>query len=147
MSPPLFPSPSSPVGAIQCCLPGTPASVAHARAWLAIWLTAWNVPEDTAAAATLVLSELATNAATHTHSAGPQGRYHVRLNPHPGALLLSVSDAGAPSAPRPALPSGTLPDPAAETGRGLALVAHHARRWWSRGTPTGRTITAELPTP
>ena len=137
------PAPDQQQGNIQCCLPGTSASVAHARAWLTTWLDALNTPADMAADATLVLSELASNASTHTRSCGPRSSYHISLHHGPNTLLVTVSDAGGPSEPRPRT-ADDLPDPLAESGRGLILVSLHSARWWVTGDQNGRTITAEL---
>ncbi|QVQ52676.1 ATP-binding protein [Spiractinospora alimapuensis] len=127
----------------ECCLPGTPASVARARAWLEAWLRALDVKDETVETAAFVLSELASNAVKHSRSAGPTGRYHVHLLDVTDALLVSVSDAGGPRMFRPP-GTAVLDDPLAESGRGLALVDRCSDRWWIHGDMNGRTVTAEL---
>ena len=130
-------------GTAERCFPGTTDSVPQARTWLGAWLESLGVTNGLAADAALVLSELATNAATHTRSAGPHGSYTVRAVLDLETLQVEVDDAGSPSEPRTPTPDALI-DPLAEHGRGLALIDLYTTRWWTKGDHTGRTITAEL---
>ncbi|MDS1270762.1 ATP-binding protein [Lipingzhangella sp. LS1_29] len=127
------------------CFAGTRDSVPQARAWLGRTLAKQGVTRSVGDDAALVLSELATNAATHTRSAGPFGSYTVRVDLTQDRLVISVEDAGGPHHPHITTPDD-LPDPLTESGRGLAMVALYATRWWTTGNSNGRTITAELAT-
>ena len=130
-------------GTAERCFPGTTDSVPQARSWLGAWLDSLGVTNGLATDAALVLSELATNAATHTRSAGPHGHYTVRVVLDLDTLQVEVADAGSPNEPRTPTPESLL-DPLAEHGRGLALIDLYAARWWTEGDTTGRTVTAEL---
>ena len=130
-------------GTAERCFPGTTDSVTQARTWLGAWVESLGVTNGLAADAALVLSELATNAATHTRSAGPHGSYTVRAFLGLDTLQVEVDDAGSINEPRTPEPT-VLFDPLAEHGRGLALIDLYTARWWSEGDATGRTVTAEL---
>ncbi|MDS1271611.1 ATP-binding protein [Lipingzhangella sp. LS1_29] len=151
-------------------IPGIPASVAHARAWVTEILSP-RIPDTEAITdAQLVVSELVTNAIHHTTSGdhgtvGPAearlrailGRVHLRLLLTPCRIRVEVTDSGTIPRPDGATPHEAsrdgggspgpivrCPDPDAEHGRGLALVDHLAQRWFSRGDNSGRTVTADL---
>ncbi|MFC7328953.1 ATP-binding protein [Marinactinospora rubrisoli] len=107
--------------------PGTPKSVAAARAWLT-WSLASPfgpvVPDDVQANTVLLTSELATNALRHTTS-GDSGTFSVGLALWPHALRVYVTDEGIGDT------SPTLKSPGlmAESGRGLLLVDALANAW------------------
>ena len=130
-------------GMAERCFPGITDSVPQARTWLGAWLDSLGVTKGLATDAALVMSELATNATTHTRSAGPHGSYTVRAYLNMETLQVEVDDAGGSNHPRPPTPEALL-DPLAESGRGLALIELYAARWWTGGDATGRTVTAEL---
>ena len=101
--------------------PAAPASVAEARAWLTAVLPAPpGVPDDTAAAAVLALSEAATNAVRHASGA----EFHVRTSLGPGSLRVECEDAGGPTVPH--LRRAGVCE---EGGRGLALIAAFTDSW------------------
>jgi anti-sigma regulatory factor (Ser/Thr protein kinase) len=84
--------------------------------------------------ATLVASELVTNAIRHARSAP---RLRVQLEPQ--ALVVAVADAD------PAPPRLAAPHPEAAGGRGLRLVDHLAARWGVEPDDAGgKTIWCEL---
>ena len=89
--------------------PATPDQVPQTRCFLAGILDGCEAAED----ALLCLSELASNAILHSRSAGPGGRFAVRVSQAPGWLKVEVTDEGGPWALRPA--SGVH-------GRGLDIV-------------------------
>ncbi|MGW1725743.1 ATP-binding protein [Streptomyces sp. NPDC002306] len=104
-------------------------------------LSAWDIDDDTCDDAVAVVSELVTNAVTHTGSA----RITCRLRAVPGRVHLEVEDeshgAGHP-VPR-------QPHPDDQGGRGLLLVAALSGDWGVRDTADrgGRIVWAELLTP
>ncbi|MCT4352326.1 ATP-binding protein [Streptomyces sp. Je 1-79] len=100
----------------------------------------WEVPQDTAA---LLVAELAANAVTHGRVPGRD--FELTLAYTPGALLrIDVSDTRSEHRP-PAPDALRAPDPLADTGRGLFLVAALASRWEVRPRlPIGKTVRAEL---
>lgn len=123
----------------------TPRGARLARRLAALQLDRWGVAYggDLADAATLIVAELAANAATHGRVPGRD--FELRLTRVPGAVLrIEVSDARGES--RPPLPEG-LAEPTADdlSGRGLLLVSALADRWCVRDrVPVGKTVCAEL---
>jgi anti-sigma regulatory factor (Ser/Thr protein kinase) len=114
---------------------GTPEQVSSARAFAREVLGPIPVLDE----ALLLLSELCTNALQHTAS-GSKGSFEVAIDPGPEVLRVEVRDSGAARAPA-LVPA----DPAAETGRGLALVAALAGNWGCTGDREGRVVFFELP--
>ncbi|QKW08740.1 ATP-binding protein [Streptomyces sp. NA04227] len=118
-----------------------PSSVGRARRLLRAQAAAWQVPDEAAQTAVLLLSELVTNA--YRHARVPAGRQiHARCELTPGALRIEVSDANntLPSAP------AADADPYAESGRGLALVEMLAANWGveRRTYNIGKTVWCEI---
>jgi anti-sigma regulatory factor (Ser/Thr protein kinase) len=75
------------------------------------------------------VSELSANAIEHTES-GAGGEFAVAVGwPRDGVAFVAVMDAGGPGEPA----VGEMDD-AAESGRGLALVAAYSSRWGYRDT-------------
>ncbi|RCV48770.1 ATP-binding protein [Marinitenerispora sediminis] len=137
-------------------LPGTLEAPAELRLWAVRRLIRCGRPysnsPDLADALRLVASELATNAIRHSASGEDGGFLIAALHfPH-DCVTLRVFDLGPKtSAPTsPAEPPNVLDDPDlhdAEHGRGLALIALHARRYgWTR-PPRHRvhSVWVELP--
>jgi anti-sigma regulatory factor (Ser/Thr protein kinase) len=116
---------------------GTPASVPEARRFVAELLAGCPARE----VLMTCVSELSANAIVHSAS-GNGGVFIVEVAcPQDGTARVSVTDEGSPSVPV-ARPLGAV-DPAAEGGRGLALVAACTSRWgWAEAYP-GRTVWAE----
>ncbi|MFD5629422.1 MULTISPECIES: ATP-binding protein [unclassified Streptomyces] len=113
-----------------------PGSVAQARRLTGAWLSGWAVCEDTCDTATLVISELVTNAIVHT--AGE--RVVCELHHDDDLVRIAVRDEGcAPGQPRP------WPQrPEEEHGRGLLLVEAMCRAWGAQETGPGLLVWAEL---
>lgn len=101
-------------------LPGVASSVGRARELVRACLS----PGQATDYAELCTSELATNAVTHTASGLPGGTFTVTVEPGPAGVVITVTDAGASSAPVVSASSG-----AAEHGRGMLLVAALAAEW------------------
>jgi anti-sigma regulatory factor (Ser/Thr protein kinase) len=87
--------------------------------------------------AALCVSELATNAIQHSHSAQPGGHFTVSIVLTPAVLLAEVSDQGGPWAPGPSADD--------QRGRGLHIVGQLATCWGATATPTGRTVWFTIP--
>lgn len=104
---------------------GRPQSVKAARDWLDVRMNVADVPEETADAARLLVSELTTNALKHTAGGADGGAFYVRAYLFPGRLRVEVRDAGG----SPPLFPVAAPAPDAESGRGLLLVNALADRW------------------
>ncbi|MCX4857199.1 ATP-binding protein [Streptomyces canus] len=118
--------------------PADPGAVRAARTAVRNRLSAWNL-DGLADVAALLVSELVTNALRH--ATGPIGVRLVRPDAADGVLLVEVSDP-LPDPPRERV--AALDD---ESGRGLQLVAHAARRWGTRPGATGKTVWFELSVP
>lgn len=125
---PLGPSTAQRSRAAARTFSGVLASVGQARAWLSAELRALRTPVAMIDSATLVISELVTNAITHTRSGQQGGEVTVEvLVHHQGAhteLTVRVVDGGATTVPRP---RGAPPH--AEHGRGLFLVQAITQAW------------------
>ncbi|MGA5063538.1 ATP-binding protein [Streptomyces exfoliatus] len=119
----------------------TPRGARLARLLATEWMRDHEVPYGVTEAATQVVAELATNAATHGRVAGRS--FRLGLLSHEGVLRIEVTDTRAESLPRvqPAGPDG-------DSGRGLLLVEALADRWGTALGPVPRkTVWAELDLP
>ena len=114
-----------------------PGSPAQARRLTRARLTRWSVCEDTCDTATLVISELVTNALVHTASS------HIVCELHDGDDLvrIAVRDQGrAPGETRPAPQRGEE-----EHGRGLLIIDALCDAWGAHEHGPGLLVWAELP--
>ncbi|MFF8941455.1 ATP-binding protein [Streptomyces sp. NPDC014864] len=117
---------------------------ARVREFTRATLRSWSL-EHRADDATLVVTELAANAATHAVPWTPAGAADVwlRLVLEDAHLVLSVHD---PCDSR-AVPAPVSGSDLAEHGRGLCIVDALAEEWgWAPHPPTGKTVWAKLPT-
>lgn len=115
----------------EVVLPSDAEAAWHARAWVRETLALWRRSdlEDTA---TLVASELVTNALVHG-----EGRPLLRLM-LTDTLLMEVTDEGA------GLPMAHEVDMFQTRGRGLMLVQAVAKEWGCRQATTHKTVWCEL---
>ncbi|MEU3630910.1 ATP-binding protein [Streptomyces fradiae] len=127
-------------------LSATPRGARLARLLTVQQLDAWGWPPACAASeyAAVVAAELAANAVTHGRARGRGFRLTlINEASDSGTLRVEVTDARGDRVP-PSL--ATTPDPTAESGRGLLLVAALATRWgWEPDPPSGKTVWACLP--
>jgi anti-sigma regulatory factor (Ser/Thr protein kinase) len=123
-------------------LPAHGSSVSKARHHLAQCLIKWDIPEAQCDDASLILSELFTNALLHTDSS----RITCRVLSAPYTLYLSVTDQGqGPTGPQIRQAERCQDRHDAENGRGLLLVSALARTWGVATNPgQGRTVWAVL---
>ncbi len=112
--------------------PAVPGQVSAARRFLAALTEAFPAADD----ALLCLSEVATNAIQHSHSARPGGQFTVRATYAPGHLRVEVEDDGGPWQPQAGHHE--------HGGRGLAILTALAR--WDSTTDDGghRTVWFEI---
>ncbi|MGW2057152.1 ATP-binding protein [Streptomyces sp. NPDC001840] len=119
-----------------------PSCVGLARVELRKTLANWGLSE-LEDSASLVLSELLTNAARHTR-VSPGREIETRYLPRPGAVRIEVHDSS------PCRPKLRGLDPDSVDGRGLVLVAALTDEWGvcerGDGAP-GKVIWAELALP
>ncbi|NML55372.1 ATP-binding protein [Streptomyces sp. R302] len=114
-----------------------PMSVAVARRLVVAVLGRWELSEDLAERAELVVSELATNAIVHARTCGAPIRVAITRG-EDDHIQVAVTDLDR----RPLGPART--DPYAEGGRGLDLVAALSVRWGCERRRWGKRVWAEL---
>ncbi|MCO8306170.1 ATP-binding protein [Streptomyces sp. RKCA744] len=119
--------------------PGFREEITRARRWTRDILSGHPCADD----AELIVSELGSNALTHTASGGDFGTFQLTLALSPHAVAISVTDAGG----RPAEPHLTDADLYDTHGRGLSIVMALASRLDITGNKHGHTVTAELRAP
>jgi anti-sigma regulatory factor (Ser/Thr protein kinase) len=108
-------------------------SAAEARRFVTDTLVTWGC-DDRVDDATLLASELATNALLHARTG-----FTVGLSHRPdGSIRVSVRDTGI-GRPRPR-PAGPLDG----SGRGLAMVEALATEWGADLSPGGKVVWADL---
>jgi serine/threonine-protein kinase RsbW len=118
-------------------IPGLPEHVTSSRAFIARTLS--RLPAIDSDAATLLTSELVTNAIQHTKSGAPGGMVTVVVIEVPGGVLVEVADNGAPGTP------AVKGDLYAAEGHGLYLVQHLATQWGYMRDPAATTVWFHLP--
>lgn len=116
---------------------GHPQQVSAARAFVARTLNASHLNVDSDAA-TLLTSEIVTNAIQHTKS-GVDGTVTIVVIGVPHGVLVEVIDDGAAGVP---IVKGDL---YAADGHGLFLVQQLAAQWGYLRDPAGTTVWFHLP--
>jgi anti-sigma regulatory factor (Ser/Thr protein kinase) len=119
-------------------VPGRPEQVSGTRAFIARTLAGLSGVDCDAA--TLLTSELVTNAIQHTDSGGPGGTVTVVIIGVPGGVLVEVVDDGSAGEP---VVKGDL---YAAEGHGLFLVQQLAAQWGYLRDPAGTTVWFHLVT-
>ncbi|HET9898590.1 MAG TPA: ATP-binding protein [Streptosporangiaceae bacterium] len=122
-------------------LPCTPASVGFARRVLSEDLRSAGVFDGAVGDATLVISELVSNAILHAYPL-PGEQLKIAWAMTDGWLEVAVSDGGSAT-----LPHDAHPTPGSVSGRGLAIVSHICRAWGVRTDDVGLTVWAILAAP
>ena len=116
-------------------IPGLPEEVVGARAFVARTLSAADkTPSLDSDAATLLTSELVTNAIQHTASGAPGGTVTIVVVNVPDGVLVEVIDDG--SADTPVVRHDLL----TPNGHGLLLVQQLAAQWGYLRDPAGTTV-------
>jgi len=119
-------------------IPGRPEQVGHARAFVARTLGTNEVGAD-ADAATLLTSEIVTNAIQHTKSGIDGGTVTIVVIGVSHGVLVEIIDVGSAATP---VVKGDL---YAVEGHGLFLVQHLAAQWGYLRDPAGTTVWFHLP--
>ncbi|MEY9210668.1 ATP-binding protein [Thermobifida halotolerans] len=119
--------------------PGLASQIRHARRFVARQLH--DCPEISTV--TLLTSEIATNAVTHSASGAPGGKFEVTVYTAASWVRVEVRDLGGSELPRP---QHRDPYDVSEHGRGLDLVEALAAKWGveARADGLGRTVWFEL---
>jgi anti-sigma regulatory factor (Ser/Thr protein kinase) len=116
-------------------IPGRAEEVSGARAFITRTLAAAGKrPRVDSDAATLLTSELVTNALLHTTSGAPEGTVTIVVVGVPDGVLIEVIDDGSPGTP---VVKGDL---FAADGHGLYLVQQLAAQWGYLRDPAGTTV-------
>ncbi|NYE49237.1 anti-sigma regulatory factor (Ser/Thr protein kinase) [Spinactinospora alkalitolerans] len=125
--------------AVRRRFPGLANQIKHARRFVERQLG--SSPEIPTA--TLLTSELATNALTHSASGAPGGKFEVAVYLAEGWTRVEVRDLGSPELPRA---QHRDPYDTSEHGRGLDLVEALAAKWGTepRDGGLGRLVWFEL---
>lgn len=111
---------------------GDLAAVGAARRWVEEHLRTWDI--EAPDMLTLVVSELVTNALTHTRSGVPGENVTLRLYVYEHHIRVAVKDAG----PKPdRVLRLRAPGDSSTHGRGLVLVDALSLRWGSLTVGTG----------
>jgi anti-sigma regulatory factor (Ser/Thr protein kinase) len=117
----------------ELTLDGVTASVPLARRFVRSTLQSWEL-DDMIESAVLVVSELATNAVLHAHSA-----FTVTLaRDAQGSVRIDVIDGSAK------LPLRRTNSPGATTGRGLSIIQGLVAEWGSEPTDSGKRVWARF---
>jgi len=127
-----------------------PGSAHRTRSFLRSTLTSWRL-DRLVDDATTVVAELVANAVTH--ALGPHRAQYERCATAAGTAWLALvrekhAVVCAVADPSPAMPAMREPDPFAESGRGLHIVAELSQAWGHTrsegGGGTGKTVWARL---
>jgi anti-sigma regulatory factor (Ser/Thr protein kinase) len=131
------PAVATPLAPASVELPADARSAGRARAFIGEFCASAGVPGDIRRTASLLVSELVTNAIVHARTTAT-----VNVRRAAGALRIAVCDDSA------APPTLDLhPELAAEGGRGLLIVSMLATRWGvERGSAGGKAVWFELDT-
>ena len=121
-------------------IPGHPEQVATARAFVSRTLGSHQVDADVDAA-TLLTSEIVTNAIQHTKSGADGGTVTIVVIRVPRGVLVEVIDDGSAGIP---VVKGDL---YAADGHGLFMVQQLAAQWGYLKDPEGSTVWFQLPAP
>jgi anti-sigma regulatory factor (Ser/Thr protein kinase) len=114
-------------------IPGHPEQVSAARAFVARTLSAHR-PGTDADTATLLTSEIVTNAIVHTKSGVEGGTVTIVVIGIPHGVLVEIIDSGSAGSP---VVKGDL---YATDGHGLFLVQNLAAQWGYLREPAGTTV-------
>jgi anti-sigma regulatory factor (Ser/Thr protein kinase) len=117
----------------QVTLPASVSSVPTARHFVESMLSAWGVKE-LGWTATLVVSELAANAALHARGE----EFCIRISTDADGVRLEIDDTSL------RLPQERAYSAEAATGRGLRLVSELSHEWGVIPSRAGKTVWAVL---
>jgi serine/threonine-protein kinase RsbW len=128
---------TTPLPASSRTFPATARHIGEARRFLSAILDGSRAADD----AVLCLSELASNATTHSHSRRPGGTFTVCAQVRAGCLRVEVHDQGGPWNQPVRSQNGTH-------GRGLLIVSRLTRAWGRTGDScTGWRVWFEMECP
>jgi len=122
--------------AAEAVVPNRPDSTPAARAFLSRLLDGWGVAEDVIDDASLLTTELLSNAVRHG-----SGLITLRVEVAGGEIHVRVHDDAA------GLPSVENVDASSTGGRGLFIVECVADEWGSDPDDAGKTVWFRLQTP
>ncbi len=110
-------------------MPNRPDSTPAARAFLSRLLNGWGLPEEVIDDASLLATELMSNAVRHG-----TGVVTLRVEVDDGVVQVGVHDDGA------AMPAVEDPDLTSVNGRGLFIVECVSDQWGSSQDDPGKTV-------
>jgi len=121
--------------AAEAVVPNRPDSTPAARVFLSRLLDGWGVPDHVIEDASLLASELLSNAVRHG-----AGSVTLRVEVDHGVVQVRVHDDD------PGVPAVRESDPASVDGRGLFIVQYVADQWGSDPDDPGKTVWFQLGT-
>jgi anti-sigma regulatory factor (Ser/Thr protein kinase) len=129
--------PADEAQAAEVRVPDRPASVPATRAFLTRLLDGWGVADEVIDDASLLTSELPSNAIQHG-----TGVVELRVEAEGGRLRVAVHDQGVE------MPVVNHADPASTGGRGMWIVQSIAHDWGTEanGSEPGKSVWFELST-
>lgn len=131
----LCPDPVTRPRVARLVVPPRAKDVAGARAFTTMTLARWGLPHETVTVATLVVSELVTNAVRHTGTTSD-----LLLSLHGGEVTVEVRDQGH------SMVRSRRTGPDDESGRGLLLVDSLTSNWGVRTSAgEGKAVWCRLP--
>lgn len=133
--------------------PGAAEEVRRARAFTEtalrtsadLWSGFSAVAEERIEVATLLASELVSNAIRHTRSGYPGGVVRLEIRRCTDVLVVEVRDQGPAPGTHPGAPTVRCPSFELTSGRGMALVDSLSARWDVFRVGAGHTVWFELP--
>jgi anti-sigma regulatory factor (Ser/Thr protein kinase) len=115
--------------AAEAVVPNRPDSTPAARAFLMRLLSGWGLEEDVINDASLLTTELVSNAVRHG-----DGAVRLRVEVESGVVEVRVHDDGVQP------PSVNHADPSSLGGRGLWIVEAVADQWGSDNDDPGKSV-------
>ncbi|MET8759159.1 ATP-binding protein [Lentzea sp. NPDC004782] len=124
---------NDPLAEVRVTLSAEGGSCARARQVVRDAASSWELPEDLADDAQLVVTELVSNGIDHG-----EGLITLTVSRRPGGMLVEVHDESAKQ------PQLRPVDPNSARGRGMQLVQALSARWGTKPDGRGKVVWAEL---
>jgi anti-sigma regulatory factor (Ser/Thr protein kinase) len=124
---------NDPLAEVRVTLSAEGGSCARARQVVRDAASSWDLSEDLADDAQLVVTELVSNGIDHG-----EGLITLTVSRRPGGMLVEVRDES------PKQPQLRPVDPSSARGRGMQLVQALSARWGTAPDGRGKVVWAEL---
>ncbi|TWP52066.1 ATP-binding protein [Lentzea tibetensis] len=124
---------NDPLAEVRATLAAEGGSCARARQMVREAASSWNLPDDLADDAQLVVTELVSNGIDHA-----EGPLELTVRRAGSGMFISVRDRSS------ALPQVRPVDPSSARGRGMQLVSALSVEWGTEPQPSGKAVWALL---